>query len=596
MQTGLSSRGERPVIAKAGMPRELKISVGQFSDKGAKETNQDFHGVLIPDEPLLSLKGISIVLADGISTSKVSRVAAESAVKGFLTDYYCTSESWSVRTSAQRVLEATNSWLHSQTRSQYAYDKDRGYVCTLSAMVIKSTTAHLFHIGDSRIYRLSGNTLEQLTNDHRIVISSQQSYLGRALGVNPQIEIDYQMVRLEPGDVFVLVTDGVYEHLSARHIAKVVNEGAADLDAAAKAIVGQAYDAGSDDNLTVQIVRVDQLGENAASEVFGQPSELPLPPLLEARMVFDGYRIVRELHGSSRSHIYLAVDIETDAVVTLKIPSIDLRDDPAYLKRFLMEEWVARRIDSPHVLKPCLPSRRRNFLYLVSEYIDGQTLTQWMIDNPAPALETVRDIVEQIAKGLRAFHRKEMLHQDLRPDNIMIDNTGTVKIIDFGSTRIKGVAEAEPSGVRDDILGTLQYTAPEYFLGEAATSRSDLFSLAIITYQMLTGKLPYGAQAAQARTRAQFGKLRYRSAALGDLGVPVWVDCTLERAVHPNPAKRYDSLSEFLFDLRQPNANYVTSSAAPLIERNPLLFWKSTTIVLALTVIVLLAMLHGMHR
>ena len=127
------------------MPRELKISVGQHSDKGRKETNQDFHGVLIPDEPLLSLKGIAIVLADGITSSNVSRVAAESAVKGFLTDYYCTSESWSVRTSAQRVLEATNSWLHSQTRrSQYSYDKDRGYVCTLSAMVIKSTTgAHL---------------------------------------------------------------------------------------------------------------------------------------------------------------------------------------------------------------------------------------------------------------------------------------------------------------------------------------------------------------------------------------------------------------------------------------------------------------------
>jgi serine/threonine protein phosphatase PrpC len=357
------------------MPRELKISVGQFSDKGAKETNQDFHGVLIPDEPLLSLKGISIVLADGISTSKVSRVAAESAVKGFLTDYYCTSESWSVRTSAQRVLEATNSWLHSQTRSQYAYDKDRGYVCTLSAVVIKSTTAHLFHIGDCRIYRLSGSTLEQLTNDHRVVINSQQSYLGRALGVNPQIEIDYQMLRLEQGDVFVLATDGVYEHLNARRIAKIVNEGAADLDAAAKTIVEQAFEAGSEDNLTIQIIRIDGLPESAASEVFAQPRELPLPPLLEARMVFDGYRIVRELHGSSRSHIYLAVDIESDAVVTLKIPSIDLRDDPAYLKRFLMEEWVARRIDSPHVLKPCLPSRRRNFLYLVSEYIDGQTLT-----------------------------------------------------------------------------------------------------------------------------------------------------------------------------------------------------------------------------
>jgi len=578
------------------MPRELKISIGQFSDKGAKETNQDFHGVLIPDEPLLSLKGIAVVLADGISTSKVSRVAAESAVKGFLTDYYCTSESWSVRTSAQRVLEATNSWLHSQTRSQYAYDKDRGYVCTLSALVIKSTTAHLFHIGDSRIYRLSGNTLEQLTNDHRIVISSQQSYLGRALGVNPQIEIDYQMLRIEPGDVFVLATDGIYEHLSARRMAKAVNEGGGDLDLAAKAIVDQAFEAGSEDNLTVQIVRVDALPDGVASEVFAQPHELPLPPLLEAREVFDGYRIVRELHGSSRSHIYLAVDIETDAVVTIKIPSIDLRDDPAYLKRFMMEEWVARRIDSPHVLKPCLLQRKRNFLYVVTEFIDGQTLTQWMIDNPKPSVETVRGIVEQIAKGLRAFHRKEMLHQDIRPANIMIDTTGTVKIIDFGSTMITGVVEAAPSGDRNDILGTQQYTAPEYFLGEPATSRSDLFSLGVITYQMLTGKLPYGGQIANARTRTQFNGLVYRPASHGDRDVPQWIDGTLEKAVHPNPHKRYDSFSEFLFDLRHPNANYLATSSTPLIERNPLLFWKSTTIVLALAAIVLLAMQHGMHR
>ena len=578
------------------MPRELKISVGQFSDKGAKETNQDFHGVLIPSEPLLSLKGIAVVLADGISSSSVSRVAAESAVKGFLTDYYCTSESWSVRTSAQRVLEATNSWLHSQTRSQYAYDKDRGYVCTLSAVVIKSTTAHLFHIGDSRIYRLSGNTLEQLTNDHRIVISSQQSYLGRALGVNPQIEIDYQMLRLEPGDVLVLATDGVYEHLSARRMAKAVNEGGGDLEAAAKAIVDQAFEAGSEDNLTVQIVRVDGLPDGVASEVFAQPHELLLPPLLEARAVFDGYRIVRELHGSSRSHIYLAVDIESDAVVTIKIPSIDLRDDPAYLKRFMMEEWVARRIDSPHVLKPCLLQRKRNFLYIATEYIDGQTLTQWMIDNPKPGLETVRGIVEQIAKGLRAFHRKEMLHQDIRPDNIMIDATGTVKIIDFGSTRITGVVEAEPSGNRSDILGTQQYIAPEYFLGEPATSRSDLFSLGIITYQMLTGRLPYGTQIANARTRSQFNGLVYRPASHVDRELPQWVDGTLEKAVHPNPHKRYDSFSEFLFDLRHPNANYLSTSSTPLIERNPLLFWKSTTVVLALAVIVLLAMQHGMHR
>jgi serine/threonine protein kinase len=189
-----------------------------------------------------------------------------------------------------------------------------------------------------------------------------------------------------------------------------------------------------------------------------------------------------------------------------------------------------------------------------------------------------------------------MLHQDIRPDNIMIDATGTVKIIDFGSTRITGVVEAAPSGTRNDILGTQQYTAPEYFLGEPATSRSDLFSLGVITYQMLTGRLPYGSQIANARTRSQFNRLVYRPASHGDRELPQWIDGTLEKAVHPNPYKRYDSFSEFLFDLRHPNASYLSTSSTPLIERNPLLFWKSTTVVLALAVIVLLAMQHGMHR
>ncbi len=179
------------------MPRELKISIGQHSDKGRKPVNQDFHGALIPDEPLLSLKGIAIVIADGISSSSVSHIASKSAVKSFLTDYYCTSEAWSVKTSAHRVLAATNSWLHSQTRrSQYAYDRDKGYVCTLSALVIKSATAHIFHAGDCRIYGLRE---ARWSNSPKITgWSSRRSriYLGRALGINPQIEIDYHAMRI----------------------------------------------------------------------------------------------------------------------------------------------------------------------------------------------------------------------------------------------------------------------------------------------------------------------------------------------------------------------------------------------------------------
>ncbi len=571
------------------MSNELKISVGQYSDKGRKETNQDFHGACLPKEPQLSTKGVAIALADGISSSDVSHIASQSSVTGFLDDYFCTSEAWSVKKSAQRVLTATNSWLYSQTRrSQYRYDTGRGYVCTFSAMVIKSTTAHVFHVGDSRVYRLRDNTLEQLTDDHRVRVSEDTTYLSRALGMNPQLEIDYLALPAEKGDLFFLATDGVYEYVSPRFVMQTVHEQATDLDAAAKLIVGEAYRRGSPDNLTIQIVRINELPTRDSDEIYQQLTELPFPPMLEARMIFDGYKIIREVHASSRSHVYLAVDEETNSTVIIKTPSIDLQGDAAYLERFLMEEWIARRINSAHVLKPCAQTRKRNYLYIVTEFIDGQTLTQWMIDNPKPELEAARGIIEQIAKGLQAFHRMEMLHQDLRPQNIMIDRTGTVKIIDFGSTRVAGIMDIAASGERNHLLGTAQYTAPEYFLGEAGSTRSDNFSLGVIAYQMLSGKLPYGAEIAKSRTQAAQGKLRYQPLLKDGREIPAWIDAVLRKAVRPDPYKRYDELSEFVFDLRYPNKVLLNEKAPPLIDRNPLVFWKCVSFILTIIIAILL--------
>ena len=568
------------------MTGQLAISIGQYSDKGRKEINQDFHGALSPAEPSLSLKGIAVVLADGISSSDVSHIASESAVKSFLTDYYCTPETWSVKMSAQRVIVATNSWLYAQTRqSLFPYERDRGYVCTLSAMVVRGTMAHLFHIGDARVCRITGKGLEQLTEDHRLVLSSEQSYLGRALGVKQQVEIDYRAVPLQKGDTFLLATDGAYEYAAPQFIAETVKRMNGDLDAAARMVGEEAYRNGSTDNITVQLVRIDELPDGEARDVINRATaDLPLPPLLDARMEFDGYRIVREIHASSRSHIYLAIDNGDGAMVALKTPSIDLAGDPNYLRRFRMEEWVARRVESAHVLKPRIQSRQRNYLYVASEFVEGQTLTQWMIDNPDPPLETVRGIIEQIADGLQAFHRLEMIHQDLRPENIIIDRTGTAKIIDFGATSIAGISDDAPL----EILGTAQYTAPEYFLGEGGSSRSDIFSLGVIAYQMLTGRLPYGAAVAKTRTKAQQRRLKYKSALDDEREIPSWVDGAVRKAVQPDPNRRYAELSEFIFDLRNPNPSLEALPPA-LIERNPLLFWQCLTAALVIVVLVLLA-------
>lgn len=568
------------------MTQQLRISAGQYSDKGRKEINQDFHGICIPKEPQLSGKGIAIALADGISSSAVSQEAAQAAVLALLEDYYCTSDAWSVKTSAEHVLVATNSWLHSQTQqSQHRYDRERGYVYTFSGMVIKSTTAHLFHVGDARIYQLKDGALKQLTEDHRVRVSSVQSYLARALGMDRKVEVDYLPMPLSVGDVFMLATDGVYEFTDAAFVSAAVKRCADQLDQAAREIVDEALRRGSGDNLTLQIIRIDELPSPESNEMYRQLSELPFPPLLEARMNFDGYQIIREIKASARSHIYLAVDGDTGERVVIKTPSVDQADNTAFLERFLIEEWIAKRINSPHVLKPCSQTRKRNFIYVVTEYIEGQTLAQWMIDNPKPDLPAVRGIIEQIAKGLQAFHRLEMVHQDLKPDNIMLDGTGTVKILDFGATRVAGIMEIATPIEQINLLGSAAYAAPEYFLGENGSSRSDVFSLGVIAYQMLSGRLPYGADVARARTKAAQKKLAYNTVLNEEREIPAWVDDAIRKAVEPDPFERYEELSEFVYDLHHPNNAFLNKTRPPLIERNPVIFWKSISLVLFLALV-----------
>ena len=564
----------------------LAISIGQHSDRGRKEINQDFHGALIPAGAALAMKGVAIAIADGISSSPVSGIAAEAAIRSFLNDYYCTSDAWTVKTSARRVITATNAWLHAETRRHADVgDADRGHVCSFSAMVLKGRQAHIFHVGDCRIGRLHGKSLEPLTEEHRLVVSSRHSYLARALGARPDVEIDYRVTDLHVGDVFVLSSDGVHEHVTGEDIAATLAAHPDDLDAAARDLVGAALAAGSGDNLTVQIIRIDDLPDSDADDWLADAALEPAAPP-EPGALLDGYRIIRALHASHRSHVFLATDPDTGEPVAIKTAATEMRGDALALRRLMMEEWIARRLKSPHVMKAA-PRRRRSGVYVAAEYVDGQTLAQWMVDHPKPDLGTIRDIAAQIAGGLRAFHRAEMVHQDLRPQNIMIDRFGAVKLIDFGATRVAGVVEAIPIAW-EQIPGTVQYTAPEYFLGEQGDGRADVFSLGVIVYQMLTGRLPYGADVAKTRTRLQQARLVYTPAIEVRPDAPPWFDLAIRKATHPNPWKRHQDADEFIHDLRRPNPDLPGAARSPLIRRHPARFWQGVSAGLAAIVVVLL--------
>jgi len=568
------------------MRNQLKIQLGQYSNKGVKQINQDFHDTRIPTQPQLTNKGIAIAIADGISSSEVSGEASKVSVTSFLEDYFCTSQSWSVKKSATSVLKATNSWLHSKNwKNKYHLDKDRGYVCTFTSLILKSNTAHILHIGDARVYRLREKQLIQLTNDHRVWVNKDKSYLSRAMGIDSILTPDYETSQMYKDDIYILMTDGVYEFLEEKFIKDTLDKKYKDYDLVAKLFVDTALKNGSDDNLSIQIAKIIQLPTNDIEETHTQLSKRPLPPILEARMDFDGYKILREISNTPRSHVYLAIDNQTQEQVVIKIPSIELKDDKAYLERFLLEEWIAKRINHANVAKSYLQKRKRNYLYNVSEFIEGQTLSQWIIDNPNEKFENIREIVKQIAKGLYAFHKQEMIHQDLRSENIMIDKTSTVKIIDFGATKVKGITELEYTTKQEDILGTALYSAPEYFLGEEGTSKSDIYSLGVIVYQMISSSFPYGPLVARSTTKSAQNKLVYESLYPK---VPIWIDEALRKALQINPEKRYDEISEFIYDLENPNKNFLNKKQTALMQRNPLLFWKSCSFILLFIILGLL--------
>ncbi|WP_297529419.1 bifunctional protein-serine/threonine kinase/phosphatase [Thiohalobacter sp.] len=548
---------------------QLRLSAAQRSEAGLKPVNEDSVGIQIPDPPLLTSKGAAAVIADGMSGSEGGREAAEACVTGFLSDYFSTPESWSVETSGEKILGALNRWLYGQ--GQQRFGNSRGLVTTLSVLVIKSHLACLFHVGDTRIYRFRDGELEPLTQDHNLVVGGDKTCLSRAMGVDPHLDIDYSCQPVETGDLFLLTTDGVHGFLPDARLRELLQRHGGNLETAADRIIEAALAAGSNDNLSVQLLRIDALPEANDAEFYRQLTALPFPPPLAPGMKLDGFRILRELHASNRTQVYLAEREGTGERVALKTPSVNFEDDPLYIDQFLHEEWAGRRLNSPHLLKVLPPPDDRQCLYSVTELVEGQTLRAWMDDHPQPPLSEVRDIARQIAQGLRVMHRQEMIHQDLKPENVMIDRDGLVKIIDFGSTKIAGIAEIRTPLERDRLLGTRDYTAPEYLLGHPGSNRSDIYSLGVVVYEMLTGHLPY----AHTPTARNLKRLRYRSARHFNPEIPDWMDGALQKAVHPDPARRYERLSEFIHDISQPNDALVPDAQLPLIERNPLGFWKA---------------------
>lgn len=563
------------------MKKTLKVSIGQYSTAGVKQQNQDFHGVYLPEGHVLKQKGIACAIADGIGSSNVSHLAAETAVGSFLSDYYSTSDAWSTQTSAERVIRATNSWLYAQTQqSQGRFDKDRGYVCTLSALILKQQQAHVFHVGDSRIYRIRDHEIELLTHDHRVWLSSKEHYLSRALGADYRIEIDYRNIELKEKDIFLLMTDGVYEFVTDQQLLDLTLIDA-DLNQLAKGLVEKALEQGSDDNLSFQVIRVEQLPE---LNQFHIQQDYVFPQQLSKGEVFEGYVIDKILHQNHRSCLYLAHDTQQQPLV-IKTLGVDLQQDKYAVEQFQLEDWVSKRLKHDNLMQ-CYPHNiEKKYLFQCYEYLQGEPLAQWLHRQEKPLnLDEILPILQQTALALNAMHRLEMLHQDIRPKNIIVLNTESamkIKLIDYGSTAVRGLVEINPKNANRP-LGTLAFMAPEYFIDHSPSVHSDQFSLAVMAYYLLTKQLPYGTDLARCNSLKQLKKVQYYSIRKYRPDLPIWLDKILGQALSIEPTHRFEALSELIHNLMHPSKELLNSKPPAIIERDPLRFWQISCTVLGL--------------
>ncbi|OPX54965.1 Serine/threonine protein kinase [Oceanospirillum multiglobuliferum] len=569
---------------------QLKISYGQAFIAPDKNSVRSTMSVKIPEGSALAAKGIAAVVADSTWRNVIAKQAAETCTRGFLADYYATPDNWDVKTSATKVLSALNSWLFSQGKNV----ANGNYISSFSAVVLKGRQGHLFHMGDTLVFRLRGGEFEQVSREHTNFMGGYR-YPSRALGLDPSVDIDYHQFNLKQGDIFLFTTQAAKGTLVASDYVQLIRQYAADLNQACDQILHTACEKASargysSTHFCFQLARVDLLPDEQGESIADAFGALPVPNDMNVGEELDGYRIEEVLNKSAMSCIYRVRDKHTGRQMVLKAPAPQLAMRKDFIRQFIMQQWVVERVNSPYVAKIVDASRPRNSLYYLREYVDGRTLTEWIAQNPNTDLRRMIDLIEQMVKAIRALHRRDILCQGLHPDNILVDQMGMIKLIDFASCAVPGAVDLPSPLVIAKMVGFSSYTAPEYRLSREPNANADQFSLAAIAYWMLTGQKVYVDQMDSLHSRADISRLEYMPSFQYNPMIPVWLDGALRRALQPNPELRYRRLSEFIYDLKKPNPHYIKETQMPLAERSPLVFWKGLSGVLLL--LLLLSLMH----
>ena len=554
----------------------LQLSFAQASATGPRAENQDALRLVTPAPELAASKGYLFALADGVSQCADGGLAARASLQALALDYYATPATWSVAQALDRLLLAQNRWLRAQGSGQ-------PLLTTLSALVLRGRRFTLAHVGDCRVYRWHEGNLQCLSEDHVWDQPGMQHVLKRALGLDQHLLVDYLEGELQPGECFLLLSDGVWASLGEQHIQAVLRE-QTDLQLAADTLVASAHLNGSKDNASALLVQVEQLGTANLGDTLAQLQQWPVPGPLREGQVIDGWQ-VETLHAHSRQSLLYKVRDSQNQPWLLKTLPTAREQEPGAAQGLLLEEWFLRRIAGRHFPELHTASQRQHLYYVMREY-PGQNLAALLAEQGPLPLPQWLEVARQLLQAVGVLHRRNLLHRDIKPDNLHLGRDGQLRLLDFGLAYCPGLSE-DPL---HELPGTPSYIAPEAFEGHPPSPRQDLYAVGVTLYHLLTGHYPYGE--VEAFQRPRFGQpvnaARYRP------DLPEWLQHNLLQAVASDPTQRFETAEHWLLLLERGDRQELPSRPRPLLEREPLKVWRTLALLsLLINLILLFTLLKG---
>jgi serine/threonine-protein kinase len=557
----------------------MEIQYGFHTTAGpVRDLNEDSLAAWLPTaQEDWRQRGAIIVLADGVGGQERGEVASQTACQAASESFQQAKPGQDPQSILWQIFTAANMAVFDKNLK----DSSKGKMATtLTVCHFRNNEVTIGHVGDCRAYVIQQGRIRRLTNDHSyagvqlklglITVeeaagSEFRSVLTRCVGQEISIRADFSRAVVNRGDFIVQCCDGVWSKVTEGEIQTIVERN--EPLEAARQIIQLAERRAADDNLSVQVVRivsVERVTYYRGLPTYQKESPAIMGSDVEVGQTLDErYKITDLISRSGMASIFKAIDLTTDNPVALKIPHMQYESDPGFFSRFQREQEIGNSLKHPYILRVEPTDSTRSRPYIVMEYLEGQTLGHLMgTIRPMPEADALR-IAGRVCEALHYMHDHDVVHRDLKPDNIMICNDGSIRIMDFGIAKFEGQRRLTFGGFTP-AMGTPDYMAPEQVKGKRGDPRTDVYSLGAILYEMATGSTPFDGEnpfiIMNSRLSGDPIAPRVRNP-----NVSQQVEEIILHAMARNPAERYANARLFKADLDNPSSVEVTGRADRLV-------------------------------